>query len=363
MSVLPTSPFMRDYNAMMDRLITEEPKDRRHKIQELYARVVRHVEMIGDEFFIERMQDCLLSLCNIKPGRTLIRAWLRLSEEKQVPLVLAEGQRTEYGDRSENPKEIVYVSKADLLSDTVYSTFKSEEPSYTEITRQGICYRLYQEGKLVKKPLFITLGHEILHMIHDLKERHIHIADDHDETFCLKGMTNREENHTIIGVNLKLYLLAKQKGISLNKEDFLCETALLLAARLPARISHGFLKRSEQTATDVSVSEEEFEGYKREFYEWLNKNLFELTENYHNWGEELRSVIPQECLESETFLLKAVQENPSLIAFTDQKKYKEVVITAFRARSILIDFKLLVDLVSEDLKSDPEFMKTLLAYR
>ncbi len=355
MNILPKSPFMQAYAATMDRLITEKPIDRMDKIQALFEKVIGKVEINMDEQQVEQVRGCLHSLCELKPGRVLLKAWLRLSEEKQVPLVISKGNRTEYGDRSPDPKEIIYVSEEDLLCLSRYTTFKTGEPSYSYVDN----YTLYQEGELALKPLYIALGHEILHMVHDLKEKHIHLVDWRNETNCLKGVTNPEEFHTILGVNLKLFSSAWQRGLPIEKEDVLSENALLLAARLPARISHGRLNRSEQIAMERKIEEGGFENYKSEYYDWLNKNLFELLDDWHNNGEELRSIIPECFLEDEDFLMKAAKNNSYVIAFIDQKKYKEVVLTAFRERSLFCDFDALMTLVDEDLKGDREFMAAL----
>lgn len=355
---LPKSPLMREYTAAMDRLIIEKPKDRSHQIQTLFNRVAEKIALQVEEQYAEKVREALRSLCELKPGRVLLKTWLKLSEEKQVPLVFSQGKYTEYGDRSENPKAIIYLSKDDLLFPTRYSTFKSGEPSYLDVSSYGETYRVYQEGESVLKPFYVTLGHEIIHMIHDLKEKHIHLSVN-DEMHCLKGMTNPEENHTISGVNLKLYLLAKQKNTPLKKEDFLCENALLLAARLPVRISHGLLKRSEQIPAEVKIEECDFEDYKNEYYDWLNKNLLELAYDYHHGGEELKSIIPESCLDDEEFLKDAVSKNPYLISFIDQSKYRNVVKNAFRDMPLFYDGKLLLSLLHEELKNDAEFMKDL----
>ncbi len=350
---------MQAYMGVMDRLITEKPIDRTDKIRALFEKVIAKVAIDVDEQHVEQVRRCFYSLCELKPGRALLKAWMRLSEEKQVPLVIAKGPRTEYGDRNPDPKEIVYISDDELVSLSRYTTFKSGEPSYSHVDH----YTLYQEGELVLKPLYITLGHEILHMIHDLKEKHIHLIDWRNERNCLKSTTNPEEFHTILGVNLKLFSSVRQKSALMEKEDVLSENALLLAARLPARISHSRLNRSAQVATERKIEEGEFENYKSEYYDWLNKNLFELIDDCHNHGEELRSVIPECFLEDGDYLMNAVKNNPYVIAWIDQNKYKDVVLTAFRDRPLFYDFDFLMTLVGEDLKGDQEFMSAISALK
>lgn len=252
-------PFMHDYVYAMDKLINEKPSnqtDRNNKIQKLFEKTIAKVEIHGDDGFIEAIKGCLHSLCEIKPGRTALRKWLKLSKEKEIPLFIVNGNRTTYLE-----KIIIISEECFSKGGNYYSTFKKDESSLS----------VYQKGQVSFKPLYITLGHEIIQMIHDLIKKPD--QNESDQRNCLVGMNNKEDQHSICGVNLPIYNIGQQHGLYLGKLDVLCENALLLAARLPARISPYVLQKSE--GTKIDIKEDEFENYKNDYYEWLNKNLFE----------------------------------------------------------------------------------------
>lgn len=208
----------------------------------------------GDETFKENIKKCIEDLVKIKPGRKLFKELLKvnqaISKYYKDPIILIKQDTSCRHDQN-----------------TIYFTFDEENPRYNAI--------MGTENITAEKPIMVRFAHELIHELHDRHELERRCenfektkdiftyspVDYSSEIQPMPGMDTFEEQHTISGINIPLFI----KKNKLDKCDVLCENAFLMALRLPPRIDH-------RAAKDYPFKKNNIRDYGF-YYDWMEKAL------------------------------------------------------------------------------------------
>lgn len=252
--------LMTNYKITMHELIHEKAEKtfekteiKTKKTKELVKTLFK---VIGDEPFIENVQNDLNSICETKPGRILIKS---LSTLISAPIEIKQAA-------SDN---CIINQKTDNIS---IEFFNSKIREYHTIFDEKLPNEKFPSSKKGKCQSYVRLAHEMIHLLHYKKDKtnfNKRIENISRDIFPL--MDTREEQFTITGVD-EAFLTKKINRGKLEKTDILCENAFLLALKLAPRNSH-----RELALYNKNKEKEVNKELETAYYDWLEDNLFRIN--------------------------------------------------------------------------------------
>jgi hypothetical protein len=240
---------MSQYRNIMNRLIIEKDgltKDQINIKSEKYIRLFQlkidqKFFIQGDQSFQDKILQDVKNICQLKPGRRLIKALLKCDN---LSLVFSEGRHEIIQHRVPGEEKFIEVRVE-----------KVDGFDYNSLSENGL-------NATAKQSRYVRTAHELIHALHAYTNNRVLSKSLCTDYYILKDMDNLEEQHTIIGFNQ----LIVSKKEALDKFDVLCENAFLLALHLPPRIDHqDIIQGSVQEQPSLDV-----------YYEWLEKQLIQV---------------------------------------------------------------------------------------
>jgi hypothetical protein len=266
--------YVEEYKKIFSFIVNQKVTDRSHKIERIMNELKekRVFELTGDESFKEKIYSNIRELLEVRPGRILMKELIKLSPIFES-IVIRNGEKFWH-----HPNHIIDVN-LNKCSDDNYN---------------AMC-----GSKIVgcSKPKSITLAHELIHELHE-RERELQSAleiyrnrklelpgplnefkeveiypnpcfrsisfEGFESQVIFEKLTNLEEQHTIVGVNIPRFLKKKK----LNKLDILSENVFLCACNLLPRVDH------QQTEIDCGDGDNQLNRENlSSYYQWLHLQL------------------------------------------------------------------------------------------
>lgn len=255
-------PEVMEYKSLMNKLIHEGKEARviEQKIETAKELSKSLFSIEGSVEFTQLFNDKVVKLCELKPGRKLIKHLSRSLSSNPLweKILVREGEE----------------SKA--KANEIYICIKNKENYYNALI----------DGSYVlsKRPLMVKIAHELIHTLHDLTMPLFSeklIKTKLSMQGILKNMHTPEEMDTILGI--APYISDDEIGDRQNRGtdlpkykelkksiDVMCENAFLLALNLPPRVDH-FGGDPSLPSLDEQWSENQ-KGKNFDFYyQWLDE--------------------------------------------------------------------------------------------
>lgn len=253
----------------------------------------------GSSEFKEMTSELLRKLCEVKPGRKLMKILFKNLTEKQI--IIFENDKSQY-----NP-----------ITNTI--GFKKTPTKYYALQGNNIVN--------AEKPLEVSLAHEIIHAMQ--KNCDVGVDERHEKN-TLPEMSNSHEQLTIIGFDSN-YTCIKS---SLDKYDLICENAFLLAWNLLPRINHDGPDDKAVCVINRCNANDGLNNY----YKWMEETLRKITE------------LPEDKKDDREYILDFIKRNPIAITSVPEKLKIEVLLEAIDTNIDIMNY-------FPDLKSDKNFLK------
>lgn len=319
-------PEVMEYKNQMNKLIHEGKQagliEQKIETAKELSKCLFSIE--GSVEFIQLFNQQIAGLCELKPGRKLIK---HLSQGLSSNLLY---------------KKIIVKEGGEsfAFANEIYVDTRNEE-------KEGK-YNAFANGSYVisKRPLMVTIAHELIHNLHNLKTSSLPFLSErvmkrHISEGVLRNMDNLEELDTILGITPTPYISDDEtgerciRGTDLPKVrefkksiDVMCENAFLLALNLPPRVDHRTYNPSLPTL-DKKWSENQKEKNFDFYYQWLDEVMQIETEcrsKYDNVEMALK------CLTHEKMLPSFFKNSVSRRLLTD-------IEFLIRVRKMIPDFK------------------------
>lgn len=241
------------YRSLMDKLIYEKEGSQSCQIEQKIEKskeLSKNLFSIeGDEKFTQLFNEQIVELCQLKPGRKLIKY---LSKSSDIKIVVKNGSTSEQGGG---------VITIDPQLDGKYNA------------------RVADSYVLSKKPLKVTIAHELIHELHQRCNWLLYMSNSHSDingifrNRVMGEMDDIEEQQTILGLTYRNFFDAYTvKFNPAKKIDVICENAFLLALNLPPRVDHRG-GESRLSPLDEKWSENQKENNFDFYYQWLDEIL------------------------------------------------------------------------------------------
>lgn len=253
--------LMTNYKLVINELVhekidrtCEQIETKTQKAKELAKTIF---EIDGNDTFKGNVKDDLNSICEVKPGRILIKA---LSKFIFTPIKIKQGTSDNF-----------------IINQNTYNVcieFSNERTrKYYTIFDEKLSNQPFPTSKQEQCPSFVRLAHEMIHLFHykmDEKKFNKRITNISMDVFPF--MDTREEQYTIAGIDEPLLTKKINQG-KLEKADIVCENSFLLALNLAPRNCH----HDDVAIYNKNQAREITKDLETAYYNWLEDNLFRIN--------------------------------------------------------------------------------------
>jgi hypothetical protein len=294
---------MSDYTKAMNALINEKKELTSDQIQSKKEKAIQLAQSVfsikGDQEFKELAHSLIEKMCEVKPGRKLVKA---LSKNMKNKIIIENGLKAEFSPNNNT----ITISKS-IVKD---------------------CQAIRNHEIVVTvRPLEVIFAHECIHALH----ASLYDLPTKTKKDILPDMDDLEEQHTITG-----YSRHFAEKNSINKYDVLSENAFLLAMNLLPSINH-----RNQCDTKKIVVNQANENEPTYYFEWLEGAL------------NLIGKLPPDKTEDENYILTYLRKWPAAInSISDKLKNEEF----YHKVLMELDLDIIIDHLPE-LRTNKEFIK------
>lgn len=300
---------MEHYRSSMNALIFEKENMNPNLLEQKKNKArqqAKHIFSIeGQVSFQEMTQQLINRICDVKPGRKLMKIF---TQTLQGQIILVEGNKAQYLPN----KNTITISKSETLA---YNALRNHEIVISV------------------RPLEILLAHEMIHAMHNCVQKKTYSSNCNTRKDIIKNMTNLEEQATIVGFNPRSF---RQK-YDIIKYDVLSENAFLFAFNLLPRVDH--------LSHNMGSNRLDLDNKKvlKDYYDWIEREFHSIIE------------LPEEKKTDISYILNFIKINPlAITSISDDLKIDD-----FLLQVLQVDIEIIIEHFPE-LKKNKKFLKKAL---
>lgn len=319
-------PEVLEYKNLMHKLVHEKAGIQDCEVEQKIRdakELCKHLFSIdGSDEFVEKFNLQMEKICQLKPGRKLIKYLSKYFNENDKVVVKSHVNTSAHGNK-------IFLDSA------------AENHTYTAWF-DGFCVNS-------EKPFFVAIAHELIHVLHCKINPALQVLKGRIKTCStfLQDMDDVEEQDTIIGLinnpeyfSSKAILCRNEKVRQKKCIDVICENAFLLALNLPPRVNHRSANLNFKFIDSGNWGDMQKANNSNGYYHWLD-NMMVAASNYFSYEE------PKLC-ENEEAALKCIEY---------EKIYPGFLISRVSQR-LLTDVGFLVKVRNQI----PDFFKRVLSF-